>query len=947
MAILGREAELDQIRSARGVVLLAGDSGIGKSALLQQAQWQAIAAIAPDPVVVAYSPGALQRGLLEALASVVGAIAADETGIERAIRLIESAATKVVDARLKGLARGVGRHLLDIVRTRVSPAAADLISQAAQAVSESVDESLANRISSAGDDDVIDLVLQLADEVLTLAGGPSLILALDEAHRLDAGDRRRLKDLVGKLPEQVVVRGAFTVAHLDDRQAIEDLGAAGVRLVPVAPLGERAVREWVETAGLNPELSLAVLEATNGYPLYVSAAVDLLRANPMPGSLEGLQPSEALVNATRQAWDGLSVPARRAATQLAAYRDRVPPERACDLLGVDALTWSDLEAELDRAHIFVAAPELWFHERRRLVVWEDVLTSSQRAAAASTAWAELTGRTEAAWSPDLLMEVARLAEHEPGLVAGDDAAAAVLGLSQGELAVAASLLELIEPAGQPAIAAEHVLEHARSLYRLDVDLLAAARSLAATNLVVIAEDDNAAVLAAAWTTPLALRLVVGRTARSLGRVPLPRLASAIFDGVLRPHVGGFHAAHYGIGAPTEAELGKMAAQAQRTPRNGTVVISDRWPNALLWGDLGGVPVYAAIGFDDAAGRSRFLAEVRDLSVDFFGQPFCVRRAEAHPGYRQPAIRLGRALERAGSGINLHMMSAPTLPSPVSLEQALEHTLTARRVIRTNLTSQELRPYGLRAPTGFRWLTDTNGSIVIEISNDDAVRPEPLLATVRPFGRLASVELAQMLDLLPSQRVIHRRWSSGPTVTTDPVAEAVVQACSEARAFNSTQARRTVRLDLPELEEMCTAESREVDRIAAAFAEAFPAKLSMPRARTVYVLLSDDFVQPGWVPGAMSSSIVAHCEAVGNQSSVRLKLVPNASASAGGGWEDISWIEREFGEAPGAFMALSHSGALDTIARLLSHESTDVWIEARGGPALPGLEDPIELPPADR
>ncbi len=68
--LLGRYSELAAISRARPALLvLHGDSGVGKSALLAAAQAQTDNAIAPDPIEVYSSDGAVQQAVLDALSS--------------------------------------------------------------------------------------------------------------------------------------------------------------------------------------------------------------------------------------------------------------------------------------------------------------------------------------------------------------------------------------------------------------------------------------------------------------------------------------------------------------------------------------------------------------------------------------------------------------------------------------------------------------------------------------------------------------------------------------------------------------------------------------------------------------------------------------------------------------------------------------------------------------
>ena len=103
---------------------------------------------------------------------------------ERVGSLVVEATARVADASLKDLARGVGNHILVLVRTRVSPELADLMASFANQIATTIQQDLSARISNATDPDVVDIFIQFTREMLELADGTPLILALDDGDKL-------------------------------------------------------------------------------------------------------------------------------------------------------------------------------------------------------------------------------------------------------------------------------------------------------------------------------------------------------------------------------------------------------------------------------------------------------------------------------------------------------------------------------------------------------------------------------------------------------------------------------------------------------------------------------------------------------------------------------------------------------------------------------------------
>src|SRR5664280_1797724 len=104
MALIGRDQDIQDLLSCPGkVVLVAGDSGVGKSELLRVGQEDSENALAPPPEALRSAPGALQRGLLDSLAAAVVEVTEEQSIAERVGGILVAAAGRVVDVRLKAV----------------------------------------------------------------------------------------------------------------------------------------------------------------------------------------------------------------------------------------------------------------------------------------------------------------------------------------------------------------------------------------------------------------------------------------------------------------------------------------------------------------------------------------------------------------------------------------------------------------------------------------------------------------------------------------------------------------------------------------------------------------------------------------------------------------------------------------------------------------------------
>jgi hypothetical protein len=77
-------------------------------------------------------------------------------------------------------------------------------------------------------------------------------------------------------------------------------------------------------------------------------------------------------------------------------------------------------------------------------------------------------------------------------------------------------------------------------------------------------------------------VIAARAARELGRVPVPRIATAVFQRYPQPGLGAFTHVRYGVGRPRLADLSKSAFDFHRHRRGGVPLLGRRVPSLLLW-----------------------------------------------------------------------------------------------------------------------------------------------------------------------------------------------------------------------------------------------------------------------------------------------------------------------------------------------------------------------------
>jgi hypothetical protein len=833
------------------VTLLVGDSGTGKTTILEEVQ-RTSSGLAPPPVQVSRSPGSLQLALLEAEGACAALLANDETAAGRIGRIIVEATNRVTETRVKALRAAVGRHLLGIVRTRISSELGDLLEEFSTALTTSASESLEARIAAAGDRDVVRQVLDLAAELKDLAGSDDIFIALDNLDRLDDGDLRRLQDMVGAIPAGVHIRGTFTTVGMGSRRAADQLGIAGATLVELSGIDEGSVIEWLDEEGFDSRLAGDVIRATNGYPAHVVDAIALLRQSSSSETLRGITPDSVILLRTREAWRDLSIDARNAAAKLSAYSDPIGPERVCALLGSDPVAWGIIETELCDAGIIIGDVRRWFHELRRRAIWDHLLTPEARARAVEAATSELVARLGRPHpTANDFVEFALLASQNDALRRGDSRLDAVLSATIEEIALAAAALELIEFShGHRAIGAESLIGYARDAYSAIVEPVGSLGELAARGLFHMARTDDAIAISPTWGTEEAVAAVRGRAALELGRLPTVQLATTVFESSLKELLGEFVFAKYGVGIPSLREACSDIAQLRSTPANGVVDFRRNQFGLVVRGSIGRVPIYAMVVYDDEPQRDAARFRMYGLRSEASGNSFVPQDVVAVPETAVPSLRFGRAITwlKGREDFSLHPLTPVESPTRMSLAEQAEVRRVVRAVVRARSGELERFAYGLERPSGYAHADSGTAQVIVRLGNFEGLLalPDSWCQDIDSLeGRLRLDHEVSQLNATVDHVRLH--WPAG---TKDPLTDEVVELCGSAAAFNRHQIGIDVDLDGEGLSRMLREAAQRRAEDGRAFLEQLTGMgLAEPSPSTCYAILMLDDPDPRLVPGA--------------------------------------------------------------------------------------------------
>jgi hypothetical protein len=874
------------------------------------------------------SPAALQLALL---GGAVALLSRDEGMARTAARHLADAARRMATTRLDDLGAAAGKMVLGVVRERVGGPAADAIGEFVRDLSTSVDERLAARISAVGDGEVMDVIAGFAEETAKLAPDRDVLLFLDQAERLDQDDIRRLADFIGRLPGRVGIRLAYATVDSSAQASLDDLGEAGAAVTVLAGLDPEQVAAWLANTGVPAGMLGEVMRVTGGYPFHVLDAIDAVRDG---SSLADLRPRETTGRGTRRAWGKLDPGVRRAAIMLSAFTDPPPRRRIPRYLGLDPAGWAVVEQQLWDARIFATVKDQtrWFHEMRRRYLWQEVLTEAQRHEIAPGAVAELSALMKdiGVAGPARLVEFARLLPLADNLLTAEPATRFLVSAGIAAIAVAAAVMELGEPGGSLP-GAEVILLYAREVFGAHGDLTAALRSLLDQGLVRVHAGPHGVAVLPSWADDHAGPAIAGRAAAELGRVPVPRVATAAFESFLRSRLSGFTHVQYGVGRPRLADLSAYAVNLHRTRQDGVLVLGRKSPSLLMRADWDKVPIYTTAVYPDAAARDLALAEIRQLISTQPGPQLTRFQARAYPMPRVRCRRFLRAYERlTGTAIGSMLsipQQAPRRPWAVPVSEWAHSQAAVFAFARDATSPEERSAFDLDEPTGVLF-TARDGYLAAQVRNRVGAGQASISAAENfadPFSRLA---LARAAGLTADQYI--GRWIYGPGLGPyqDPVVETLIQISTQAAVFNQQQHLVAVDTTPTALQDALTAAAEQEAADAAALAPLLGGKGTGQEVtgRTTYLLLwADDrtWRLPGIEEPQVTGGYIDHDRDI--RQIVRVAIRPPVARDQRHGGGRLPCLQEAFGLSPEQVRSTTWRDrpAIFTIAEMLGFTTTDI------------------------
>jgi hypothetical protein len=807
------------------VVLVTGDTGTGKSSLLQSTVAEySNAVLAPPVAVCLFDSGALQSAMLDVLAA---AIAIAQPGQAKwrdlATRLRHATREAAIEVG-KGLAQAVVEEVVELAKARLGENVGQGLLKFLKTLKKDESQDLRRTLRTQSDSNIVRLLVRVADEVAAVVGR-DIVITFDEGNRLSEDDQRILASIAAQPAKRVRIVIAWSTAEVDSLRGLTRLRKLGLAEVQVAGLSREDVERWLAAGGMG-EHTDDVYSLTAGYPLLVEGLVAHLRSG---DRIDRYSAPTLFNDVLHDALSRLPTDAHHAARRLSAFTYPLPEGEIPGYLGVDAVAWGAVREALERERVFsVQYPEgAWFHEARRSYLWSSVLTAPERNQVGQAAYSKLLEHhrhTDITHGTGLY-QISALAPHALKSQAQNASLTAVIGMGADDLAVLAAAIELQNTAPGSPPPADQVVIHSHTAFGADrrkaLDVLAHLEELGVIGLreVPLGDVDRPQSVVDLLLDDECDVVARGRIQAVLGKAAVPHLA----DHVVRTHLERVRLKSYAM----VTRAGE--ADALDVIDNANMV---RAPAALrrvgdpllgIWLRFGDQPVTVVGVFNSNSERSAAEREVAHLTGTSFGRRVIVERTFRDPTHTIASLRFMRAVYFA-TGLSVSSDRREywlAVPSALPMEEFAQRQVDLLELLRLETDELEREVYGLTQPAGVaiarrhktEYRLDVRGST--HVYPMDFAQVEEILAQ----DSLIAARMGVALNLpsnYTTKQLTTQTWREERT--QDPVVELLGSLRKQAERFNARQPRFEVQLEKRRLQEQLTAAHVRDQRLARRMSE---------------------------------------------------------------------------------------------------------------------------------
>ena len=567
VALYGRDGDRDAVTAApEGFMLVVGDSGIGKSSFLSSLTTWPSGPLVSSPIVLKSVEGSLQTALADAISDCMSQYLDGAHDVRTAWTVVKSIADRAESITGREIAHAILARALAYAESKLGKEVVDIgkkvLGDVAKGGVLGFDDQLASIRVPDRAKELCDIAAGLSEAV-----GRPMVLRLDNAERLAPSDHGLLAELVDTTIGAVRIVACITPHHAAGDAIIQQVSLRGVEPHELLPLSPPTIEEWLTSAHVPQASWDTIIRLSSGYPFFIADAIRLSGADASFDEIAAPNGFDALMRAS---WRSIPEGIQATAARLAPFAEPPSDDFLLEYLGFDVLEWGILTDTLLESGIFVRRSDgaAWFHDRRRVFIWERVLAGKQRKHVAGAAFAAVASWVDGRsylelWVPSATAVLARAAEVSAvGSLTHD-----LLTLSDESIALLWGLIEVIEPDSIRAPFAEigEVIRHAEARSGRAIDALPTMTQLEAKGMIETREADYARLVRSNVRQNTDYAALLGEIQLRFHTTPRPRLASATFDAFVRPVMGSFDAAVISLGRSSLVDH-KDQAKLLRNPR---------------------------------------------------------------------------------------------------------------------------------------------------------------------------------------------------------------------------------------------------------------------------------------------------------------------------------------------------------------------------------------------
>lgn len=916
--LCGRQGDFDAVTTTPpGFHLVVGDSGIGKSSFLSSLNAWPEDPLISKPIVLKSVQGSLQTALADAISDCMSQYLASAHDPQTAWSVVKSIGERVTSVSGREILNAVLAGTLTYAESKLGKEAVDIgkkvLGDIAKGGLLGFDDQLAKiRVPDRGSE-----LCAIAAALSEIAGRP-VVLRLDNAERLSAEDQGLMVELTDAVRGNVWIIACVT--KNDDRgdELIQQVSVRGAPPHELPALMTPAIEQWLAAAEVPAARWESITRISSGYPMFIDDAIRLSRAG---GSLDDIPTRNGFQALMKASWKRLAETIRTVVARLAPFADPPPDDFLTRYLRLTTVELGVLVDTLIESGIFVRRSdgEAWFHDRRRVFIWENVLVEKLRDDIATEALREVGVWIEARKGIETwVLPAAALLTRAAGDSSESGPSRSFHRLSDAAVALLWGLIEVAEPSSPwaPGAVIGEVVRHAEARSGLTLDALPLIKELEDLTLVETHETQNVGILRSRIEGNTDAAALLGEIQLRFHTTPRPRFATVAFGAFVRPVLGPFEEAILGLGRASLADHTEQSSQLLRSAKTiggsrqplvlgGTVIIDEQ---AISFTARFSTPEARAEAERTIESISELTPRVQLARLVPLPQPR-LRYAR----YRLGTEMLGLTLEPSKDATDDEIIQffdqraryANALGAVSSDEEAEVLDLTRRRYL---LAFHESSGGWKRSFTAFAVRTD----------DTRATQTVSEVATV-PRNPLSELQLRAAGHLSGGERIMRTLFQGGAELRIPHPLLAVLDDLERlGKQYNAGSRSLLFPPDAPMLEREIRAERQRVFEIRDALVAAGASDTADPRPSTLVAFWED--TESGW--GSDFGDWLA-CEFTvdDGRGAVIVRRVAESPAQKEH-WPDIRIPEVFEDYAGAAASALSEGDASAIIARLLGYGDHD-------------------------